>query len=317
MNKITTSVVIASYMGEKYIQAQLDSIIKQTIVPDEIIVFDDGSTDTTVKICKNFQANYPEVNFKILEGQNVGYKRNFARALEEASCEIVFLCDQDDVWVPYKIELVLKTFTRHPFLNILFTDGHIVDERLNKFSLISRVMNYPKKSDTYPCRWPLIRNACVGATMCLHSRVLELALPIPSSQQHHDAWIARIGALTNEVMYMHHPLIYYRQHMHNSIGVRKTNILKLSKADVLSEIKAHICEISELIEEVKKRSHNILDDTYINELNRWNSFQSQRYNIIETRSLTSIIRCLILFNSYCIHLNGVRSMSKDILLSVK
>ncbi|WP_305209499.1 glycosyltransferase, partial [Dubosiella newyorkensis] len=99
------SVAMATYNGENYISEQIDSIINQTRKVDEIVIVDDHSTDQTVPILLHLQKDHPEWNIKIhVSTKNVGYKTNFKNAIELTSGDLVFLCDQDDIWHKDKVE---------------------------------------------------------------------------------------------------------------------------------------------------------------------------------------------------------------------
>ena len=101
--KKTVSVVIATYNGEKYLKEQLDSILSQTYPVSEIIIQDDRSTDSTPAICHRYEAKFPIIHFYENEN-NIGFNLNFKSAAMKASCDLVALSDQDDIWFPNKIE---------------------------------------------------------------------------------------------------------------------------------------------------------------------------------------------------------------------
>ena len=94
------SVCIATYNGEKYLAEQLDSILLQVSEEDELIISDDGSTDHTLEILRTYAANYPQI--QLLQGPGQGVIANFAFALTHTKGEVIFLADQDDVWLPNK-----------------------------------------------------------------------------------------------------------------------------------------------------------------------------------------------------------------------
>ena len=100
------SLVIPTYNGEKYLREQLDSIYRQTLVPDEVIAVDDRSKDGTVDILKEYADRYGLKYF--VNEQNLGYNKNFAKGISLASGDYICLCDQDDVWMPEKVETLHK-----------------------------------------------------------------------------------------------------------------------------------------------------------------------------------------------------------------
>lgn len=131
--KLSVSVVMATYNGEKYLREQLDSIRKQTNKPDEVIIADDASTDSTVALVHNYIKEFQlSDNWKIfVNNHNKGYAKNFIDLVSYASCEIVFFCDQDDIWMPDKIELMAQQMINHPDINLMCSDLELLYVDIN------------------------------------------------------------------------------------------------------------------------------------------------------------------------------------------
>ena len=116
---MTTSVALCTYNGEKYLAEQLDSILTQTVPIDEIVVCDDGSTDNTISILEEYESTFPYL-FKIYKNkENLGYTKNFEQAINLCDRDIIFLCDQDDIWLKEKVKTVLLFFIAHPKINVI------------------------------------------------------------------------------------------------------------------------------------------------------------------------------------------------------
>ena len=113
------SLVMAVYNGEKYILQQLDSIKNQTLAPDEVIIHDDKSTDESVSIVVDYIKKNGLKWSIVVNNVNQGYSRNFSNLIKEARGDIVFLADQDDVWLPDKIEKMTKVMEEHPEISLL------------------------------------------------------------------------------------------------------------------------------------------------------------------------------------------------------
>ena len=139
------SVVIATYNGERYLKQQLDSILSQTILPKEIILVDDGSTDTTVAILREYAVD--ERFLLLLNEQNIGYIRSFEKGMLHATCSLIALSDQDDIWLPHKLETLLANMQS----NIaVYSDSMLVDENGiatgKKMSDIKNQLSYNNQS---------------------------------------------------------------------------------------------------------------------------------------------------------------------------
>ena len=111
--RLSLSVALASYNGERYIAEQLDSIARQTRLPDELIISDDASTDSTPAIVHEFAQRVP-FPVRFLQHERLGSTGNFELAIAACQGDIIFLCDQDDVWYPNKIEVIEAVFVNRP-----------------------------------------------------------------------------------------------------------------------------------------------------------------------------------------------------------
>ncbi|MEG0019794.1 MAG: glycosyltransferase [Oscillospiraceae bacterium] len=122
------SIAMATYNGEKYIKEQMMSLISQSVLADEVIISDDFSTDNTVKIVEEFIKEHQLASWQVVKNaENVGYAKNFYNALKYTKGDIVFLCDQDDVWLPTKIQKMLETMEQNPKIRGLNTLYDIID----------------------------------------------------------------------------------------------------------------------------------------------------------------------------------------------
>ncbi len=122
------SVLLCTYNGEKYIEKQLKSILDQTILPDEVIIQDDCSNDGTVSICERFIETH-KLNWKIIvNSENLGYRMNFITGLKKTSGDIIFLCDQDDIWKRNKVEVMSETMKEEQIKSLASTYD-LIDEK--------------------------------------------------------------------------------------------------------------------------------------------------------------------------------------------
>lgn len=203
---VKISVVIATYNGEKYLKDQLESIFVQLPADAEILISDDGSTDSTLEIVKAY--NHSQV--KILSnGQKKGVIKNFEYALSFASGEIIFLCDQDDIWLPNKIQSSLKYLKKY---DMVVSNCAIVDENLEVL--------IPSWFDVQKSGKGIIRNLIsstyMGSCMAFRRSLLKIALPFPSGIPMHDIWIGFVCELYFTSFFLDEKLILYRRHSSNA-----------------------------------------------------------------------------------------------------
>jgi len=236
-NNSGISIAMCTCNGELFLLEQLESIAKQTILPDELIICDDHSTDGTLKIVQDFQKNSP-FHMKIyLNSSKLGSTKNFEKAISLCHENIIVLSDQDDVWCPNKIERMISVFKNYPKIGYLFSDAAIVDEKLqnNSFTIWERIsFDFRQRKDykqDQQLKVLLKHNVVTGATMAFREELRKLILPIPE-QWIHDAWIALLLSAANiKGTFFEEPLIKYRQHSNQLIGTKKLTFNKqLGKA---------------------------------------------------------------------------------------
>ena len=196
------SVCIATYNGEKYIKEQLDSIINQIKEDDEIVISDDNSTDRTLEIINS----YKDKRIKIYHSNARNFKKNFENALGNANGDIIFLSDQDDVWIDGKYEMCVSALQKY---DLVVTDSTVVDENLN--------IIYPSFFSYYKSGPGIIKNlydnTYFGACMAFKRNILEEALPLPQSNEiGHDVWIGLVGEIVGNVHFIEKSYLYYRRH---------------------------------------------------------------------------------------------------------
>lgn len=217
------SVCVASYQGERYINEQLQSIFAQLSESDEVIVVDDGSTDNTCSVISSQQDN--RLIF-LRKDKNQGVLRAFEAALSRASGQIIFLSDQDDIWIPEKVETVLDAFSRDPELCLVASDAILIDENGEKIGNSF----YAQRGRFTSGLWSnILIGKFHGCTMAFRSKLLEMALPFPfGNQVHHDTWIGCVNALIGgKAEYIDQPLVAYRRHATNVTGrIRLGNVTR-------------------------------------------------------------------------------------------
>jgi glycosyltransferase involved in cell wall biosynthesis len=204
------SVCMAAHNGAQFIREQVKSILSQlNSHDDEIVVVDDASKDETVAILKDMCD--PRIKI-IRQPCTCGVLKTFERALREAKGEIIFLCDQDDVWRGDKVMEMLRAFEGSPRTTLVLSNGELIDGR--GFSLEESLHTRARLSLGVTAN--LIKNHYQGSTMAFRREILEAALPFPESIPMHDSWIGLVNAIVGRAVYLPQKLIYYRRHRDNA-----------------------------------------------------------------------------------------------------
>ncbi|PWV53544.1 glycosyltransferase family 2 protein [Chitinophaga sp. S165] len=209
------SVCMATYNGELFIREQINSILPQLGQGDELIISDDGSTDSTVEIIKGIE----DSRIKLLHGNFRNVIKNFGNALSNVSGDFVFLADQDDIWEEKKVERSLEILKEY---DLVVSDSVIVDEHLQ--------LLYPSFFDFYGSGKGMLKNVLkstyFGSCMAFRRSLLQQSLPFPDTREiGHDLWIGLVGEMTGKVCFLKEPLIKYRRHntAFTSAGTGKSN----------------------------------------------------------------------------------------------
>lgn len=319
------SVALCTYNGEKFIEEQLASIVNQTVPVQEIVIFDDASTDRTVEIIESFIArNIEPIAFNLfVNSKPLGISRNFEACISATSHEWIFLSDQDDVWRPNKIEILRKAIEEFPNSLLFCTNANLVTESLEPLgyslfealSLSSKESFQLRTNEAFSAL--LRRNLATGATMLLHKSLFMRAVPFPESWVH-DEWLAIISAYFNEFMQLSDKTISYRQHSSNSIGATKLSLRRrISKyREPRSERNAHLVQRAIALEAFTESHNNIerglFQLEYDDKIKRYSAFHRKRL-LFPTNRLHRIfpILGLMISGQYSVNALGVRDAFKD------
>lgn len=200
------SVCIATYNGEKYINEQLLSILKQLGPYDEIIVSDDKSEDRTIEIIKNINDNRIHIFSKEKFGSPIF---NFENALKKASGEFIFLSDQDDIWLDNKVTIMMEALINY---DVVVSNAIIGDASLNTI----RDSYFSWRRSRKGVMKNFIRNSYLGCCMAFRRNLLDKALPFPKKIPMHDMWLGMIAELYYKPIFIPDKLMIYRRHSQNA-----------------------------------------------------------------------------------------------------
>lgn len=317
------SVVLCTYNGEKYLDEQINSIKNQTLLPFELIVSDDCSSDKTLNILEQHQNNSFFPFFIYKNEKRLGVAKNFEQAILKAKGDIIVLSDQDDIWKKDKLENIYKLFSNNVDIGFAFSNALLINSSgdFYKSTLWDKVKfndndrNYFSTNTTYQLKILLKKNIVTGATLAFKGNLKNIICPIPPMWVH-DEWISLIITLHGyKGIAIEKPLIYYRIHPKQQIGVRFNNTLKKKIKFLLSKVHRVEFELNKWlqIENLVNRPYQF-DSSTINLLSQKIDFVKFR---IHLRNLNRLHRILKIFRkNYLVHYShyadGIRSILWDI-----
>lgn len=218
---------MATYNGELYLLEQLESILNQTLKPEKIFIVDDCSSDRTLEILADVK-KHSEIPIEIsVNNCNIGVIKTFEKALALCNSKYIALADQDDVWLPQKLEFMLqkaKSLSEGNCVKplLLHCNLKVVDKELTSLNVLQKDFWLSDKYDlSSPLSILIERNYVPGCTMIINDALRNLALPIPLEVSMHDYWLMVLCAASGKIAYCEDSLMLYRRHESNVSELRE------------------------------------------------------------------------------------------------
>lgn len=297
------SIALTTYNGEKYLAKQLDTIINQTKKPDEIVVCDDLSNDSTLNILEKYKQKYNGIEWNIVKNERqLGFANNFRKAINLCKGDYIFVSDQDDVWVNTKIADMINVLQNNSKIKVLFCKYDCIDENDNLIesykykynnSLKLKFKEIFNKVIPITLKQHINTRNIAGMMMCLKKdeKILKDFNQIKSENLYsHDSILAMIASKYNGLYMYNKILVHYRLHGKNTMGIEKA--LEGSKPDRLSWLKGKINGAKYLL----KCAKDLNDKKIIEEINKEIEFDNYRINCLENGRKPALMK-LVSYNS--------------------
>jgi len=218
------SVALSAYNGERFLAEQLESLARQSVLPAELVVCDDCSSDGTLGVLEAFSRRAPFPVRILRNERNLGFSTSFVRAAERCTSPLVAFCDQDDVWAESKIDTCARFFAAHPGVRLVMHAGQPVDEQLRPLGEV-----YPRVTETRVVP-PLAANPWLlspGFSLVVDGALLRLAdfgrrppsRDLDGHAMDFDEWLYLLAWAVGRIGFVRDPLVQYRQHGSNVFGV--------------------------------------------------------------------------------------------------
>jgi glycosyltransferase involved in cell wall biosynthesis len=320
------SIALATYNGEAFLEELLNSILNQIRIPDEVVISDDNSNDNTIKILDEFKKRAP-FEVKLLKNSGKGFNTNFENALRNTTGDIIFICDQDDVWLKEKIEKVIKTFDANPEIYLIIHNLEFCDSELNPIgqTKIERFKNYKHQYNGY----------VTGMATAVRKDFLHTCFPVPNSINY-DSWLHMCAVALEKKKIINDVLALYRRHdtnetkdswintpyrlkRHHIILSSLIFIKSINNNDLKNELlnSQQLLKYLQNIKESNSLPINNIDKIILFQKNRL-EYQKYRYSILQKNRIIRIQKCIFLYlrGGYSQY-SGLRSMLKDIIINVR
>ena len=307
MSKV--SVALATFNGEKYISKQLHSLLFQRRTIDEVIIVDDASTDKTADIVRDFIEKNQLLNWHLyINEKNIGFLKNFKSAIEKTTGDIIFLCDQDDIWCKTKVDSMLNRFDSDDRIKAIYSGFNIIDENDNVVHARQKVFhsnNNLIKFRIEPfetvkidlstiCKY----NISPGCTLAFTREVKNIYLEKTKSICVHDWEIALIAAFLDGLYFFNTPLTHYRVHSSNTIGL--SEFAGNSDKSKLALYDLRLKKAEKIHDYLKSMDvyHYLLADDGLKILTDRVNFAEKRLNALSEKKLSKIFELYKDFDNY-------------------
>lgn len=222
------SIAMVTYNGEKFIREQIDSILKQTLSNFELIICDDCSTDKTYSILQEYAQKDNRIKL-FRNNHNLGFLKNFEKALSQCSGDYIACCDQDDIWTANHLEILTTNLGTNDCIG---ANALIIDEQgfsINKTVKDSLSIEIIPESSNSIFKHECFYNLIQGTACLFKKELLSHILPFPQNIKFHDHWIALNAAIQNGCKYTSEIVLSYRTHKNNVTGFHKFNLFHAIK----------------------------------------------------------------------------------------
>lgn len=248
---------MATYNGEKYLREQIDSILLQSNRDWVLYIHDDGSTDRTLWIIKEYVNSYDNIVFLQDPVMHRGAYFSFMWLLENVTADYYMFCDQDDIWDKNKIQLSIETLILLEKKNsqkalLVCTNLYVVNYDNSK--VYGDMWNYNKQIRILQSEFLKVGTLCTGCTMIFNHILKEIALNYIDCSFMHDALLAACAYKFGSLQFLNIPTVLYRQHDKNVLGVRKFNIWNFRILNVRKKYKKDL--------QYYKLSHKIIGTSF-------------------------------------------------------
>ncbi|MHB1510645.1 MAG: glycosyltransferase [Acidimicrobiales bacterium] len=231
-DRLTTTVCLCTRDGARFLPEQLDSVLAQDRPVDEVIVGDDASSDATPAMLEKFADSAPMPVRIFRRSEPVGQAANLQTVLTAATGALLFVCDQDDIWHPDKVRLLVSALERHPTFPAAFSNSRLIDNtgRDLGISLWESLGVSAEERQSLVLgsgmRYLARRNPVAGHALAFRRRALDLVLPVPGFVHHVDWWLSLLFEADGGLLPIKETLVDYRQHEGNAVGVRSRRSIR-------------------------------------------------------------------------------------------
>ncbi|MGG7663792.1 glycosyltransferase family 2 protein [Dyadobacter sp. BHUBP1] len=279
------SIALCTYNGSAFLREQLDSVIAQRYTRWELLVVDDCSTDATPSILEEYAEKDARIRLHYNE-QNLGYNKNFEKALGLCQSELIAICDQDDIWHQEKLEKQVRLIGDH---TLVYHDSELIDA--GGRSMDRRISD---KLNFYRGNAPevfLFLNCVSGHSILMKKQVLRKSLPFPE-RFHYDQWLAFNAACLGSIDFAEEALVQYRQHSGNNTDILALKTVARSTDQKVLELERESQWLRLCARQCTGKAHELINALYNQSLRRNDGFFNAKFGMLVWKHRDTLLRIL-------------------------
>ena len=302
------SIAMTTYNGADYLLEQLESLRTQSLMADEVIIVDDCSTDNTVELLNMYIQKYHLDNWVLIKNSsNIGWRKNFRKALQETTGDVVFLCDQDDIWNKDKISLMVKEFNKSPSIELLASNYEILDFGRNDKIKIKDVELDNGAVVPFSLKNKSISVMRPGCTFAVKRELIVLLEKYDIDRFGHDNILWNLAMIRGTLYLYLKRLIHFRRHETSA----STPNQPLNRERRVVEVDTSY-QIAVFLLDVARKEH--LDIKIISQLENMAMVLERRRDILNDGTLMQIVHFQLKYHTYY---PTFRNLLSDILVFLK
>ena len=284
-NRPLISIALCTYNGSVFLREQLDSVLGQRYTHWELVVVDDCSTDATRAILEDYAERDARISLHYNQ-QNLGYNKNFERALSLCRSELIAICDQDDIWHPEKLEKQVQLVGNH---TLIYHDSEFVDaggRTMNR--RISNKLNFYRGDSPEVF---VFLNCVSGHSILMKKSVLQKSLPFPDGF-HYDQWLAFNAACLGTIDFVPETLVKYRQHSSNNTDILALKPVEKSVDQKVLELEKESRWLLLCARQCTGKARKLMDALYSHSLRRNEGYFNAAFGILIWKHRGTLLRLL-------------------------
>lgn len=279
------SVALCTYNGSAFLREQLDSVIAQRYAHWELVVVDDCSTDSTRAILEEYAGNDARICLHYNQ-QNLGYNKNFEKALGLCQSDLIAICDQDDIWHPDKLEKQVQLIGDH---TLVYHDSEFVNAQGQSMNRrISDKLNFYRGGAPEVF---MFLNCVSGHSILLKKEVLQKSLPFPDNF-HYDQWLAFNATCLGSIDFVPEALVKYRQHSSNNTDILALKTVEKSADQKVAALEQESNWLRLCSRQCTGKAHGLINALYSRSLRRNDRFFDATFGMLVWKHRDTLLRLL-------------------------